>query len=150
MDPLPGQVKCPSCGNNYIPTWTTNSLASPRYDRSEQVSVGAVNTSICSVCAEPEIRLDYAYRHPRDGDVHEASWTAYPTEDHAIDVVVHLIVDVQIRMYRSEEGEDMPADEVEEVRSRARKVFDRMRDFASGTDTNAVLKLANGVKDLFG
>ena len=151
MDPLPGQVTCPACGGNYIPAWSEPKLSAPGYDRTTNVTVGVARTTVCAVCAEAQVDLIYRYQHPRESEVVEQSWTAYPHEDHAVDVVVDIMVEVQMRAYWAQEGEEMPPEEVDKKRSAIRSVFDKLREVVRETDPATILQLtkaANGVKDL--
>ena len=109
-----------------------------------------MHVSVCSVCAEPEIKLDYTYQHPRSGDteVLEGSWRVYPPEEHSIDVVVHLIVDVRVKQYREKEGKDMPEAEVEQARSWLKSWFQSLLNTFKGADPQAALRLGNEVTKL--
>lgn len=151
MDPLPGQVTCPSCGNNYIPAWSDTKLSTAAYDRANSIRIGSVRATVCAVCAEPQIDFVYKYQHPRGTEAKLHEWTAYPHEEHAVDVVVEIMVQVELKLYRQREGEEMPAEEVEERRSVIRSGFDKFREILRETDPKTVLQLvkaANGIKDL--
>ena len=161
MKPLPGQVVCAKCNNNYTPAWSDHTIGSADYARVNNVEIAQVKATVCQVCGAPAASLRLTYKHPGDpdnaGDVEHPDWQIIPQpgKDDAVEIVVKIILELRVTLYRNEHGgEDMPEGDKRETESLIRRGVMRMWEAASSTGAstaaNTTAALTNVIQGLLG